>query len=226
FVFICAQPEGPVVDQASIFTNLGEPLSLEAINEEAVDDMTVGELAFASAFFSQRLSERLAQPESLAEITTFHNATGADWSGHESRRSSDNALSREPVSPQNLVETFHAVMAIIDKQERTQEASMTNLARKLDVGIKSQEAYLGVPEGIRGFRETKEVLRLTLRMSGHRANRILARARYVTHTADVDRSTADTNPKLPGLAASYAAGNIPSENIDRIIQMDEDLTKY
>src|SRR5699024_7309290 len=46
------------------------------------------------------------------------------------------------------------------------------------------------------------------------------------HTADVDRSTADTSPKLPGLAASYAAGNIPSENIDRIIQMDEDLTQY
>src|SRR5699024_12728436 len=88
------------------------------------------------------------------------------------------------------------------------------------------EAYLGVPEGIRGFRETKEVLRQTLRMSGHRSNRILARARYVRHTADVDRSTAYTNPKLPGLAASYAAGNVPSENIDLIIQMDEDLTKY
>ena len=41
---------GNPVDQASIFTNLGEPLSLEAINEEAADDMTVGELAFASAF--------------------------------------------------------------------------------------------------------------------------------------------------------------------------------
>jgi len=214
------------VDQASIFTNLGEPLSLEAINEEAVDDMTVGELAFASAFFSQRLSERLAQPESLAEIATFHKATGADWSGHETQRIGEDASSREPVAPQNHVDTFPALMAIMAKQERTQEAAMTNLVRKLDVGIKSQEAYLGVPEGIRGFRETKEVLRQTLRMSGHRANRILARARYVTHTADVDRSTADTNPKLPGLAASYAAGNIPSENIDRIIQMDEDLTKY
>src|SRR5699024_7444777 len=173
--FICAQPEGPVVDQASIFTNLGEPLSLEAINEEAVDDMTVGELAFASAFFSQRLSERLAQPESLAEIATFHKATGADWSGHETQRIGEDASSREPVAPQNHVDTFPALMAIMAKQERTQEAAMTNLVRKLDVGIKSQEAYLGVPEGIRGFRETKEVLRQTLRMSGHRANRILAR---------------------------------------------------
>src|SRR5699024_5087926 len=83
-----------------------------------------------------------------------------------------------------------------------------------------------VPEGVRGVREAKEVLRPTMRMSGRKANRILARAKDVTHTADVDRSTADTSPKLPGLAASYAAGNIPSENIDRIIQMDEDLTQY
>src|SRR5699024_11082381 len=189
----------------------GEPLSLEAINEEAVDDMTVGELAFASAFFSQRLSERLAQPESLAEIATFHKATGADWSGHETQRIGEDASSREPVAPQNHVDTFSGLTAIMAIQDRTQGAAMTNLLRNLDVGIKGQEACLGVPEGIRGFREPKEVLRQPLRMSGHRANRILARARYVTHTADVDRSTADTNPKLPDLAASYAAGNIPSE---------------
>src|SRR5699024_10510233 len=182
FVFICAQPKGPVVDQASIFTNLGKPLSLDAINEEAVDDMSVGELAFASAFFSQQLSERLARPESLAEIATFHKATGSDWSGHNTRGAGEKASSRDPVAPENHVDTFPALMAIMAKQERTQEASMTNLVRKLDVGIKSQSAYLGVPEGMRGFREAKEVLRQTMRMSGRKANRILARAKYVTHT--------------------------------------------
>src|SRR5699024_10456675 len=165
---MCAQPDGRVADQASIFTKLGAPLSLEVRNEEAVDDMTVGELAFASAFFSQRLSERLVQPESLAEIATFHKATGADWSGHETQRIGEDASSREPVAPQNHVDTFPALMAIMATQERTQETAMTTLVRKVDVGIKSQEAYLGVPEGIRGIRETKEVLRQSLPMSGHR----------------------------------------------------------
>src|SRR5699024_11081912 len=153
--------------------------------------------------------------ESLAEIATFHKATGADWSGHETQRIGEDASSREPVAPQNHVDTFPALMAIMAKQERTQEAAMTNLVRKLDVGIKSQEANLVVREGIRGVGETIEVLRQTLRRSGDRANHLLARARYVTHTADVGRSTADTDRKQPVVAASYAAGNIPIEIIDR-----------
>src|SRR5699024_8897748 len=136
------------------------------------------------------------------------------------------ASSRDPVAPENHVDTFPALMAIMAKQERTQEASMTNLVRKLDVGIKSQSAYLGVPEGMRGFREAKEVLRQTMRMYGRKANRIQARAKYVTHTDDVDRRRADTSPKLLCLASLYAGGNVPRENIDRIIQMDEDLTQY
>src|SRR5699024_6589546 len=33
-------------------------------------------------------------------------------------------------------------------------------------------------------------------------------------------------PKLAKVASSFSAGKIPSENLDRIIQLDEDLAKY
>src|SRR5699024_796628 len=49
---------------------------------------------------------------------------------------------------------------------------------------------------------------------------------YVGYSSDADRTVAGATPKLPKVAASFTSGQIPGENLDRIIQMDEDLTKY
>ena len=68
-----------------LFANAGTAVSIDAINEDLISEMTLGELAYANALFSRKFSERLAQPESIREIATFSKAAGADWSGFKSQ---------------------------------------------------------------------------------------------------------------------------------------------
>src|SRR5699024_11658122 len=90
---------------------------------------------------------------------------------------------------------------------------MTNRARLLQIAQKDQTAYMGVPEGVRGFRDVSEIMRTQLRMSGHRAKRLQMRAKYVSHAVEADRTAAGAGPTLPNIAASYASGNIPGEHL-------------
>src|SRR5699024_3485812 len=47
-----------------------------------------------------------------------------------------------------------------------------------------------------------------------------------TYGTATDQTVAGATPKLAKVASSFSAGKIPSENLDRIIQLDEDLAKY
>ena len=218
----------------TIFPNLGDPVSVDAINEDRIDEMTLGELAYARALFGQKFSERLAQPGSINEIATFTSARGADWSGHDVGHSqasqdaqyADKASGSGPVAPDNYVDTLQAIMSLMTTEDRANDAALANLVRKLEVACRAQTDYLGVPENHKGFRDVKEILRNSMQMSGYRANRIIARAKYVTYGTATDQTVAGAAPKLAKVASSFSAGKIPSENLDRIIQLDEDLAKY
>lgn len=59
------------MDQTSIFSNLGAPVSVDAVNEDLIDDMSLGQLAYAQALFGQKLSERLSRPDVSNEIATY-----------------------------------------------------------------------------------------------------------------------------------------------------------
>lgn len=214
-----------------LFANAGEAVSIAAINEDLISEMTLGELAYANALFSRKFSERLAQPESVQEIATFSKAAGVDWSGFKSQdqhssQENQGAPPPEPVAPDNYVDTVPAIMCLMKTADRTNDAAMVNLVRKLDVAVKDQTAYLGVPDGLQGYANVKEVLRQYMRISGRKAGKLQTRAVYVGYGSDTDRTVAGATPKLPKVAASFTTGQIPGENLDRIIQMDEDLTKY
>jgi len=218
------------VDQ-QLFANAGTAVSIDAINEDLISEMTLGELAYANALFSRKFSERLAQPESIREIATFSKAAGADWSGFKSQdqhnlQDGQGGSPPEPVAPDNYVDTVPAIMCLMTTADRTNDAAMVNLVRKLDVSVKDQTAYLGVPDGLQGYANVKEILRQYMRLSGRKAAKLQTRAVYVGYSSDADRTVAGATPKLPKVAASFTSGQIPGENLDRIIQMDEDLTKY
>src|SRR5699024_4711624 len=132
----------------------------------------------------------------------------------------------EPVAPDNYVDTVPAIMCLMTTADRTNDAAMVNLVRKLDVSVKDQTAYLGVPDGLQGYANVKEILRQDMRFGCRKAAKLQTRALYVGYSSDADRTVAGATPKLPKVAASFTSGQIPGENLDRIIQMDEDLTKY
>lgn len=216
------------MDQTSIFTNLGAAVSVDAINEDLIDDMSLGELAYARALFNQKFSERLSKPGAENDVALYRKSSGADWSGFAAQGDSQNTVEGavEPTPPDNYVDTLPAITSLMAQHDRANDAAMTNLTRLLQIAQKDQTAYLGVPEGLRGFRDVSEIMRRQLRMSGHRAKRLQIRAKYVSHAVATDQNPAGVEPKLPNIAASYAAGNIPGESLDRIAAFDEDLTKY
>ena len=216
------------MDQISIFTNLGAPVSVDAINENLIDDMSLGELAYARALLAQKFSERLSQPDAEHEVALYRKSSGADWSGFAVQDESQGTVegAPEPIAPDNYVDTIPAITALMAQHDRANDAAMTNLTRLLQIAQKDQTAYLGVPEGLRGFRDVSEIMRRQLRMSGHRAKRLQVRAKYVSHAVATDRNPAGAEPRLPNIAASYAAGRISGENLDRIAAFDDDLTKY
>lgn len=206
--------------------DINSATSLDVINADSVDDLTIGQIALVKAFFGQKLSERLAAPESTEEFATFHNAAGDDWSGHRAASEQSSEAKPAPIPPENIEDTFQAVALLVMQHERSAEADMANIARKLDIVLKNPSAYLGVPEGIQAFKSAKDFFQQTMQMSGRKADKVIARAKYITYGQSMNPAVSCIPPKLPQMAASFAQGLIPSENLDRFIYMDEDLTKY
>lgn len=215
--------------QTLVPPDISSAVFLDAINGDEVDDMSLGEMALAKAFFGQKFSERLASPHSVDELATFDKASGDDWSGHSSaskRERNESEGGPAPVPPDNIEDTIQTIALMILQHERSTEADMANLARKLEVAQKDPSAYLGTPEGAQAFKTPKDFFRQTLKMSSGKADKILTRSQYVTHGPDMSPTVAGAPPKLPKMAAAFAQGTVSTENLDRIIYMDQDLTKY
>ncbi|WP_022870320.1 HNH endonuclease signature motif containing protein [Yaniella halotolerans] len=215
--------------QTLVPPDISSAVLLDAINGDAVDDMSLGELALAKAFFGQKFSERFASPHAVNELATFDKAPGDDWSGYSSASKQKQHATDErpaPVPPENVEDTLQTIAVMISQHERSTEADMANLARKLEVAQKDPSAYLGTPEGIQAFKAPKDFFRQTMKMSSGKADKILSRAQFVTHGSDVSPTLPGDAPKMPKMATAFAQGLVPSENLDRFISMDQDLTKY
>lgn len=224
------------MDDTRILPDIGSPVSSAAFDEDAIDAMSLGELAYAATVFQRAFSERMASPEAFHELATFHKASGADWTGHQaSRTNKESEDGQEPAEksspvpphpPENYYDTLQAISSMVQQQERAVDASMANLAANIEAALADQTSYLGVPAELSGFDNTKQVLRQTMRLSATKANKIIDRKYYFTHEAGNTADYGAGEPKFPKIAKAYAAGRIPTENLDRIMQLDSDLTKY
>lgn len=213
------------MEQTLVPPDIHSAVFLDAINADAVDDMSLGQLALAKAFFGKKLSERMANPKSMDEVATFRKADGQDWSGHTSLAEHE-ASKPAPVPPENSEDSLHSILAMLLQHERSSEADLANFARKLEVGVKDQQAYFGVPEGIRGFTDVKDIFRSVGKMSSYKANKITDRATYFTYGSSADRTEIGAAPKLPKMAEAFTQGTVSGENLDRTVALNADVMKY
>src|SRR5699024_10715590 len=65
-----------------------------------------------------------------------------------------------------------------------------------------------------------------LKISAAQTKKILARVPYVTWTPGKDPGWLAYQPAMPEMAESFADGKVSGENLDRIVGLDQDLTKY
>lgn len=219
------------MDHLGILPHIGDPVDVEEIHATKVGDLSLGHLAYGAAFFASAFAKRLADPASIQEIATFHNADGADWSGYLSVNNGDKQNQTasevsEPTAPDNYVDTLPAIFKSMARAERTIDAALTHLVPKVDTAIDDQTSYFGAPDGVQAFRDTKAFLKRSMQHSGYKIGKLINRAAQVAHTIATDRTTEATAPKLPELALAFTAGEVPVENLEHLARLDADLTKY
>src|SRR5699024_2817994 len=240
---------GLAVAATKILPNIGSPVSSPAFDESAAEAMSIGEAAYAATFFLKIYAKKLADPAAANEIAQFLQASGADWSGFDpATGTSDDASTedhpspaaetpeaptpedqpsrRVPVPPDNYYDSLPGLAHMLRQQQAAMDAALTHFAAHLQPAINAQPSLLGVPQGVKAFRDEAAYFRDVLKISAAQTKKIMARIPYVTWTPGKDPGWLAYQPTMPAMAESFADGNISGENLDRIVTLDQDLTKY
>src|SRR5690625_2764196 len=242
------------MDFTKLLPDIGAPVSSPAFDETAVPEMTIGETAYAAALFLSAFAQRIADPAAIDEFARFITEHGVDWSGanplaeqamapglesakaslsEEEDPSSQHAAAQhqdpprpQQVAPKNYYDSVPGIAHMVRQMHAAADAALTHFAAHVDAVLGDQQTYLGTPEGVKGFNDSPQYFREVLRFSRATTKKIQDRIPYVTWTPGKDPSWQAYQPDMVKVAKSFAEGNIPVENLDRIISLDQDLTKY
>ena len=230
----------------TVLPPLGEPVSTDLLNLAALEDASFGEILHAATLLTRIVTQQIADPQTYHQVATFADANGADWSGFQSPSEQAN-LHKEPptdntstgtaeapaqppptapAAPDNYYDTLPAIGHMLSQLTRFQEVSLTHFSRYLEASMKEQRSYLGTPYKNNHFKDAIAYLVETMRISRHSARKIVRRGVYFAPRPGADPQLRSGQPVFNGLAKSLAAGRLPIENADKIIALDEDLTKY
>src|SRR5699024_8270035 len=213
----------------SLLPDIGAPISTALINENEIDGASVGELLHAGALLIKQAAKRISDPAVYNEVPTFITASGADWNGLETviaGKTVEGRAHAAPVPPENYYDTLQALGLLFKQAERSTESALTHFTSFVDASMRSQSKYFGTPSDEKPFGDTKQYLRQTMQWSASKAGKYIDRAAALTHTPGSDPELHASQPKFPSVAEAFAEGRIPGENVDRIIALDNDLTKY
>lgn len=237
------------MDANNILPNIGSPVSLRGFNEDDIDDMSIGEFVYATTLLQRKLAARISEPSTAHEFATFTTAHGADWSGYRSPSqvnwvddSDDQQDNQQPVpgqqadsltpaqplpaAPDNYYDSLPGIAGMLRQLQHATDAIITHFARHLEPALGDQAVYLGAPPGVMAYKDGPTYFREVLRFSRQHTKKIHDRLPYLTWSPGQDPELRSSQPKLPLVARSFADGDMSAENADRIIALDQDLTKY
>ena len=221
----------------------------DELNLANLKNLSVGQLAYLNLAVATEMSQRMADPATAHAFAQYTRVSGADWSGHEpvihdattdyafSQDAADEAPTHSdgtavipprplPTAPDCLYDTVPKIAEMVQRVHHLQEATVTSFARQLQPMFGSQPEYFGSPEGVTAFKDSTSYFKEVLRFSRQATKKIHDRMSYVTWNPGQDPTMGVHQPKLVKLATAFAEGSIPAENLDRIIWLDQDLSKY
>src|SRR5690625_571275 len=239
------------MDTTQILPSIGAPVSSPAFDESAIPGMSLGEAAYAMTLFAKVFLERIADPAAVHEFAAFLTASGSDWSGLHSAPAANNrqedaegavppgtqdrsateenearAGNQVPQAPEKYYDSLPGIAHMLRVHQHATDGMLTHFAAHVDAALGDQQTYLGTPEGVKGFNDSPQYFREVLRFSRAATKKIHERIPYVTWTPGKDPAWKAYQPTFLDIAKSYAAGRISGENLDRIVSLDQDLTKY
>ncbi len=236
-----------------ILPNIGSPVSSPAFEESAISDMSVGEVVYAATLFAIEMVKRMSDPATGPEFARFVTQPGADWTGFKPQQATPDQdhvtgddtqepseqleykdataeqtkdIPPVPVPPDNYYDSLPAIAHMLRQHQHATDAVVTHFAAHLVPAIDDQAALLGTPEGVEGYKDSAAYFREVLKFSRAQTKKIHDRVPYVTWASGKDPSWKAYQPTFLKVAKSYAAGQISGENLDRIVSLDQDLTKY
>lgn len=225
------------MDSTQILPAIGLPVSTALLNEDQIADASIGELIHAATVLQKNVARRMANPATFNELAVFAQAAGLDWSGHPGtppqesgpeqigRQPDDQVELPEPVAPDNYCDTVPAIGVMFSQMLRAMDAAMANYTRWIDIALANSSRYLGAPSE-KAFRDSKQYLRDTMKLSSHTVKKHYLRAQYFTHAPGQNPELLASQPKFVGLADLLAESRLPGENADRIIGLDQELSEY
>src|SRR5690625_3592828 len=239
------------MDTTQILPSIGAPVSSPAFDESAIPGMSLGEAAYAMTLFAKVFLERIADPAAVHEFAAFLTASGSDWSGLHSAPAANNRQedaegavppgtqdrsateeneartgNQVPQAPEKYYDSLPGIAHMLRVHQHATDGMLTHFAAHVDAALGDQQTYVGTPEGVKGFNDSPQYFREVLRFSRAATKKIHERIPYVTRTPGKDPAWKAYQPTFLDIAKSYAAGRISGENLDRIISLDQDLTKY
>jgi len=214
-------------------TAYGAALFLSALAQRMADPATLGEFAQFSTAPGADWSGFQSEPHTThVEASAANNGDdehlrmATEASGNTNESTAGGQPPRQPVAPENYYDSVPGIAQMVRQLQSTAEATLTHFAAHVDAALGDQQTYLGTPEGVKGFNDSPQYFREVLRFSRAATKKIHERIPYVTWTPGKDPSWQAYQPDMVKVAKSFADGAIPAENLDRIISLDQDLTKY
>lgn len=201
------------------------------ISEVELDALSPGELQALALRIVQKQQLKLSTPEAYESFARHTYASGADWGTVwlndpvKNHHDDDADVSQgkhagpTPVPPDEFFNTLPGFVDNLVTARRVQDAiiaQLTGFAEK--AYLFDRDTMLGIPAKVNLHKTGKRWLAERFQLETRQISKFYNRAALVTGDLEtIDRLA--TEPLLPEMAAAYTAGEIPSENMDRMSQI-------
>ena len=210
------------------------PNTQDVVSDEVLDNLSMGALQAIQLRIIQRQHEKIQDSNAYHDFARHGLDTGADWgtrwaaerpatAEHPGETLAYGSFDRHsgptPVPPEDYYNTLPGMVDNLVTARRVQDAlvaSLTGIAdRAYDL---DRDTMLGIPASVNMFKTGKRWLADRFQIDARQMGKYYARAELITaeHTTIAGIGK---DPLLPKMAEAYSAGDIPSENMDRMTQI-------
>lgn len=213
------------------------PNTQELLSEDQLEELSMGQIQALQLRLAQTQQTRLADSYAYERFARHTLAPGADWnttwaaepSGQQDSADPDASASYPasegkfagptPVAPEEFYDTLPGLVDNFVTTVRLFDAMLIDVSQIVDHAYRlDRDTMLGIPASVDLFKTGKRWLANRFGVDARNITKYFNRAELVTgKQARFDGVTKD--PLFSKMAEAYAAGTIPSENMDRMSQV-------
>lgn len=210
------------------------PNTQDLIADEVLAGLSVGQLQALQLRVVETQQAKLVEPGAYGAFARHSLATGADWNTTWAAETPDPAdkvsagrhAGPTPVAPEAFYDTLPGVVDNLVTTRRVQDAMLASLTGIADRAYAlDRDTMLGIPAGVNLFKTGKRWLADRFQVDTRQLSKFYARAALIAASPPSVAGLV-TAPLLPAMAAAYAAGTVPSENMDRMTQIATQLYDF